>query len=201
MKESRCHSIPYRFLNSPRIHNRHPWCHSPCHKGSCSHHPSRRHSNSSRLRRCRCHMKLVQGQYCRGSGIHRTSRPGYSGHNSLPVRKQTFGKRQRLLYSSCWYHCLQTSWTEFFYAFSEKQELKFCGYLWVHVWLRDEFHSHCSDSWGPHSLSCLLPPCWAPVLMSAAEAGAEVGFWWVHHLKDFPKQTGPSSVHTWSGYR
>lgn len=83
MKENRCHSIPYRFLDSLRIHNRHPWFHSPCRKGSCSHRPSRRHSNSSRLRRCRRHRKLVPGQYCRGSGIHRTSRPGYSGHNSL----------------------------------------------------------------------------------------------------------------------
>lgn len=83
MKENRCHSIPCRFLDSLTIHNRHPWCRSPCHRGSYSHHPSHRHSNSSRLRRCRCHTKLVPGQCCRGSGIHRTSMPGYSGHSSL----------------------------------------------------------------------------------------------------------------------
>lgn len=200
MKGNRCHSIPYRFLDSLRIRNRHPWCHSPCRKGSYSHHPSRRHSNSSRLRRCRRHRKLVPGQYCRGSGIRRTSRPGYSGHNSLPGRRQTFGKRERWLCSSYCYHCLQTSWTGFSYAFSEKQELNFCDYLWVHVWLRDEFQFHCSDSWGPHSLSCLFPPCWTPVLLSAIEAGAEVEFWRVPHLQDFPRWTGLASVHTWNDY-
>lgn len=83
MKENKFHSIPYRFPNSLMIHNRHPWCHSPCRKGSYSRPPRRHHSSSSRLPTSRSHRKLVPGQYCRGSGIHRTSTPGCSGHNNL----------------------------------------------------------------------------------------------------------------------
>lgn len=200
MKENRCHSIPCRFLDSLTIHNRHPWCRSPCHRGSYSHHPSHRHSNSSRLRRCRCHTKLVPGQCCRGSGIHRTSMPGYSGHSSLRVRRLLLGKRQHLLYSSYWCHCLQTSWTGFFCASSEKRGLISCDSPRTHVWLREEFHSHCSSLCGRHSLSCLFPPCRVPVLMSGVEADVQVGFWQVHQLKDLAKWTGPASAHTWYGH-
>lgn len=199
MKENKFHSTPYRFPGSLMIHNRHPWCHNPCHKGSDSHLPFHLHSNSSRLLRCRCHTKLVPGQYCRGSGIHRTGRPGYSGHSSLQVKSPSFGKRQHLLYSSYWCHCLQTSWSEFFYAFFEKRVLKVFDSLQIHVWPRGGFHCHCSDL-GGHSLSCLFPPHF-PVLQFEAEASAEVGFWWVHHPNNFPKWTGLASLHVWSSYR
>lgn len=174
MKENKFHSIPCRFPSSLMIHNRHPWCHSPYHKGSYSHPPSHLHSNSSRLLRCRCHKTLVPGQYCKGSGIRRTSKPGYSGRNNLQVKSLSFGKRQHLLCSSYWYRCLQTSWTEFFYAFFAKQVLKVCDYLQIRVWPHGEFHFHCSDLCG-HSLSCLFPHHSTPVLKSEAEASAEVG--------------------------
>lgn len=199
MKENKSHSIPYRFPNSLMIHNRRPWCHSPCHKGSYSHRPFPLRSSSSRLLRHRRHRKLVPGQCCRGSGIHRTSRPGYSGHSNLQVRSLAFGKRLHLLYSSYWYHYLQTSWTEFFYAFFEKQVLKVFDYPQTHVWLHGEFHFHCSDFCGS-SLSCLCLPHWVLVLKSEAEASAEVGFWWVHPLNNFPKWTGLASLHVWSSY-
>lgn len=200
MKENKFHSIPYRFPNSPMIHNKHPWCHNPCHMGSYSHPPFRLHSNSSRLLRCRCHRKLGPGQYCRGWGIHRTSRPGYSGHSNLQVKSLSFGKRQHLLYSSYWYRCLQTSWTEFFYAFCEKQVLKVFDYLQIRVWPHGEFHSHCSDLCG-RSLSCWFPPRLVPLSMSEAEASAGVGFVWVRHPNNFPKRAGLASLHVRSSYR
>lgn len=203
MKENKFHSIPYRFPNSLMIHNRHPWCHSPCRKGSYSRPPRRHHSSSSRLPTSRSHRKLVPGQYCRGSGIHRTSTPGCSGHNNLPVKVKSlsFGKRQHLLCSSYWHRYLQISWTEFFYASFEKQELKVCDYLQRHVWPRGgEFHWRYSDPYGLLSLSCLFPLHQVPALKSAAEASAEVGFWWVHHLKDFPTTTDLDSLQMWSGY-
>lgn len=199
MKENKFHSIPYRFPNSLMIHNKHPWCHNPCHKGCYSHLPFRPHSSSSRLPRGRCHTKLVPGQCCRGWGIHRTGMPGYSGHSNLRVKSLSFGKRRHWLYSSCSSRCLQTSWIEFFDAFFEKQALKVCDDPWTHVWPRDEFHSHCSSPRGRHFLSCRVPPRWVLVLKFESGVSAEVGFWWVRYLKDFPKWTGLALLHVWSG--
>lgn len=83
---SRSHSIPCRSPSNQKIHNRRPWCHSPCHTGSYSHPPPRPRSNSSTLPTCRCHRTLVPEQCYRGWEIHRTSKPGYSEHSNLHMQ-------------------------------------------------------------------------------------------------------------------
>lgn len=100
---SRSHSIPCRSPSNLKIHNMRPLCHSPCHRGSYSHRPSRPHSNSSRTPRCRCRRTLVPEQCYRGWQIHRTSKPGYSEHSNLhtypfgrmPCRKRNKRKNEK----------------------------------------------------------------------------------------------------------
>lgn len=196
---SRSHSIPCRSPSNLKIHNMHPLCHSPCHKGSYSHLPSRPHSNSSRPPMCRCHRMLVPVQCYREWEIHRTSKPGYSEHSNLQVKYLAFEKMQSLFYSSCCRHCWQTRWTEFFCAFFLKQEMKVFCCLQMHAWPHCEFHFHYSGPHG-HFVLCHFLPHPFPVLKHLAEASVEVVFWWGHHQCDFPRQTALVSLAVHFGY-
>lgn len=199
MTGSRSHSIPCRSLSNLKIHNRRPWCHSPCHMGSYSHPPPRPRSNSSTLPTCRCHRMLVPEQCYTGWEIHRTSKPGYSEHSNLLVRYLAFEKTQSLFYSSCCCCCWQTRWTEFFCAFFLKQEMKAFCCLQAYAWPHCEFHFHYSDPHGHFGFCHFLPHSF-PVLKHLAEANAEVVFWWGHHQCNFPRWTALVSLLVYFDY-
>lgn len=163
MMENKFHSIPCKFPNSLKIHSRHPLCHNPCHKDSCSHLLFLHCSNSNMLQKCRFHKKLVPVQCYRVSGTRRISTLRYSEHSNLLVKRWV---SENMWSSFCFFyfhHCSQTNWTGSSCAFFEKQELiTFCD-LQQHVWPHCGFHWYYSDL-HDHFLSCQFLPRSVPVL-------------------------------------
>lgn len=81
---NRFHSTPCRFPGNLKTRSRRPWCRSPCHRGSCSHRPCRRHnSSSSKLQRCRRRTRPGPPPCCRGPGTRRRGTRGCSERSNL----------------------------------------------------------------------------------------------------------------------